>query len=159
MTSEDQGRATRSLMVLLLALGVCLAASGGRAVGDVEEAPAPSALGESLSAQAQAELRGLIVGGNLSDLRWPNFTDYREQVFTFYAAGVYSLAWVGNQNPTTQAQAMIAQFKDATREGLDPDDYDGSRWDARLARLQPPTVPAPSQSDLIRFDLALSVCA
>src|SRR5690242_5798843 len=113
-----------------------------------------NALGQGLSPQAQNELITLIRSANLADLRWPNFSDYRDQVLTFYEAGTYSLAWVGNNQPTPQALALIELFKAAAEEGLNPDDYDGPRWDDRFARLR-----APSPDDLVHFDLALTVCA
>src|SRR5579872_3396048 len=59
-----------------------------------------NALGQGLSPQAQNELITLIRSANLADLRWPNFSDYHDQVLTFYEAGAYSLAWVGNNQPT-----------------------------------------------------------
>jgi murein L,D-transpeptidase YcbB/YkuD len=113
-----------------------------------------NALGQSLSPQAQNELIALIRTANLPDLRWPNFSDYRDQVLTFYEAGAYSLAWVGNNQPTPQALVLIQLFKAAAEKGLNPDDYDGPRWDDRLARLR-----TLSPDDLIHFDLALTVCA
>jgi murein L,D-transpeptidase YcbB/YkuD len=113
----------------------------------------PSALGQVLSAPAQNELIDLVRTGNLAGLRWPNFVDYRDQVFTFYEAGAYALAWVRNSQPTLQALALIQLFKTAEEEGLNPDDYDSPRWDDRVARLQAPS------ADAVHFDLALTVCA
>jgi L,D-transpeptidase YcbB len=130
----------------------------GWLVGDAVNTPPQSALGETLSEQAQDELRASIAAANPSDLRWPNFTDYRDQVFTFYESGAFSLAWIRNETVTTQAQTMVALFKAASQYGLEPDDYDGSRWDSRLARMRQAATP-PSQTELIDFDLALTVCA
>jgi murein L,D-transpeptidase YcbB/YkuD len=127
--------------------------SGDTSVGASAAAP-QNALGQNLSPLAQNELSTLIAKGNLADLRWPNFIDYRDQVSTFYEAGAYSLAWVSNNQPTPQAFALIQLFKAAAEKGLDPDDYDSPRWDDRVARLQ-----APSPDDLMHFDLALTVCA
>jgi L,D-transpeptidase YcbB len=110
-------------------------------------------LGQGLSPQAQNELITLIRTANLADLRWPNFSDYSDQVLTFYEAGAYSLPWVNNNQPTPQALALIELFKAAAEEGLNPDDYDGPRWDDRFERLR-----APSPDDLVHFDLALTVC-
>ena len=102
---------------------------------------------------ATDEMSALIAAGKLSDLRWPNFSDVRPQVASFYAAGGNTLAWVDGGKPTSQALAMIQQFKQATQNGLDPEDYDASRWDGRVAAL---AAPSP---DPVRFDLALTVCA
>jgi murein L,D-transpeptidase YcbB/YkuD len=113
-----------------------------------------NALGQGLSPQAKNELVTLIRTGNLAELRWPNFSDYRDQTLTFYEAGAYSLAWVGSNQPTLQAIALIQSFKGAAEKGLNPDDYDGPRWDDRVGRLR-----APSLDDLVHFDVALTVCA
>ena len=110
----------------------------------------------SLSAHAQAKLRSLIDAGTLPDLRWPNFTDYRDDVRKFYHSD--SLAWIRNNRATPQAVAMIRIFKQASLKGLNPEDYDASRWDARLAKMQP-AASTPSDADLVSFDLALTVCA
>jgi murein L,D-transpeptidase YcbB/YkuD len=110
----------------------------------------------SLSALGQAELKSLIDAGMLADLRWPNFTDYRIPVSKFYDSIGYSPAWVRNDEPTPQARAMIQFFKQASIKGLDPEAYDASRWDSRLAKLAP-AVSHPSEADLVHFDLALTV--
>jgi murein L,D-transpeptidase YcbB/YkuD len=116
----------------------------------------PQASTANLSAQAQAQLRSLIEAGTLPELRWPNFTDYRDDVRKFYQPD--SLAWIRNNRVTPQAVAMIQIFKQALLKGLNPEDYDASRWDARLAKIQP-AASTPSDADLVRFDLALTVCA
>ena len=105
--------------------------------------------------QPQAELDALIAAGTLPDLRWPNFTDYRADVKKFYDAGANSPAWIQKGRPRAQALAVIQLFKQASLKGLDPDDYDAARWDARMAKLQ----EKPSESDLAHIDLALTVCA
>ncbi len=107
---------------------------------------------------AEAQLLALIDSGKLADLRWPDFSDYRDSVRDFYAAGGNHLTWTSNGSPILQAGAMIAQFKQAANEGLNPEDYDASRWDARVAALQPLPSP-PSIDTLARFDLALTVSA
>ncbi len=112
--------------------------------------------GGNFSTQAQGEVKGLIDAGMLSDLRWPNFTDYRIQVSKFYDSGGYSAAWVRDGQPTPQARAMIDLFKQAAMRGLDPEAYDASRWDGRMAKLAPSVSP-PDETDLVHFDLALTV--
>jgi L,D-transpeptidase YcbB len=110
------------------------------------------------SAGDQAELGAIINAGMLPELRWPNFTDYRSYVKKFYETGGYVLVWTANDKPTAQAQAMINQFKQAQLKGLNPEDYDASRWDARLAKLAPATAN-PTQTDLAHFDLDMTVLA
>ena len=122
-------------------------------------APAMSQVPTSAPAATpvQGELATLIAAGTLSDLRWPNFTDYRADVKKFYDAGSNSPAWIQTGQPRPQALAMIELFKQASRKGLNPDDYDAVRWDARIAKLQP-AGPPPSDADLAHIDLALTVC-
>jgi murein L,D-transpeptidase YcbB/YkuD len=116
----------------------------------------PQVSAANLLAQAQAQLRSLIDAGTLPDLRWPTFIDYRNDVRKFYQPG--SLAWTRNNRVTPQAVAMIQIFKQASLKGLNPEDYDASRWDGRLAKIQP-AASTPSDADLVSFDLALTVCA
>ena len=108
--------------------------------------------------QGPGDLNALIAAGTLPDLRWPNFTDYRDSVKKFYAAGGNSLAWIQNGKASPQAVSMILLFQQAAAKGLNPEDYDASRWDARLTKLQP-TAPKPSDTDLAHIDLALTVSA
>lgn len=103
---------------------------------------------------SQDELRALVEAGTLSDLRWPNFSDFRDEVGKFYSTGGYEPAWESNNRPSPQARAMIQLFKQSALKGLDPEDYDASRWDSRLAKLG-----QPGGIDAAHFDLALTVCA
>ncbi len=112
----------------------------------------------NLSTPPQGELGALIAAGTLSDLRWPNFTDYRADVKKFYDSGSNSPAWIQRNQPSPQALAIIQLFKQASRKGLNPDDYDAARWDARMAKLRPAGAPL-SDSELAHIDLALTVCA
>jgi murein L,D-transpeptidase YcbB/YkuD len=59
---------------------------------------------------------------------------------------------------TPQAQAMIVALQTADEKGLSADDYDGSRWPERLAHLSPASRD-PKESDLVRFDVALTISA
>ena len=133
------------------ALSQQVAASSPAAIASATQVP-------NLSTPNQAELSALIAAGTLPDLRWPNFTDYRADVKKFYDSGSNSPAWIQSGQPRPQALAMIELFKQASRKGLNPDDYDAARWDARIAKLQP-TGPPPSDADLAHIDLALTVCS
>ena len=110
-----------------------------------------------LSSVGQASLRAIIQAGNLSDLRWPDFSDYKNHIQNFYESYGYSLPWVRGTGPTAQAQQVIALLSQAEQKGLAADDYDGPRWSARLAKLKPAT-PRASEADALRFDIALTVC-
>ena len=104
----------------------------------------------------QAGLRQLVAAGVLPDLRWSKFSDCQAQVASFYQSGGYAPAWTRDGAPTNQARATIAILQNAGAKGLDPEDYDGSRWPSRLTRLRP-AVRGPSVEALAGFDLALTV--
>jgi L,D-transpeptidase YcbB len=99
-----------------------------------------------------SSLRAIVASGNLSDLRWPDFSDYKASLASFYGATDYAPAWIAADRPTPQAVAMIELFKASWKRGLEPDDYDASRWDARIQALK------AGSGDPARFDAALSVC-
>src|SRR5579862_3395866 len=101
-----------------------------------------------------SQIQDLVTSGNLEGMRWPNFTDYRGWLQKFYAPAGYAPAWVQGTQPVPQALALVERFKDAGKKGLDPEDYDASRWEARIRELQT-TSSGPA---VARFDVALSVC-
>lgn len=117
----------------------------------------PVALPQQLSSDGQALLRGTIQSGNLSDLRWPDFSDYDKHVQKFYESFRYSLPWIRGMQPTAQAEQLIAVLLKAEQKGLTAEDYDGLRWADRLAKLKPTGVQ-PSEADAVRIDVALTVC-
>jgi L,D-transpeptidase YcbB len=156
LTINHRWRVTLVALLSVMGVGFWLrdVRAGETSMGDTPATAPQNALGHALSTQEQSELIGLIRSANLPDLRWPDFGDYRDQVMTFYEAGAYSLSFVGKNEPTPQALALIQLFKTAAKNGLNPDDYDASRWDDRVTRLR----TAPTDG-LMRFDLALTVCA
>lgn len=138
-------------LLMIAAITVCL-------VGAAETVAAQTA-----NSDCASELCRLAAGGRLDDLRWPDFSDYRTRVQSFYAPTGYVLAWSERGEPTPEAKAMIELFKAAGAKGLNPDDYDGSRWEERIARLRERAADSraassPEASDGARFDLALTVC-
>ena len=110
------------------------------------------------TAADESGLARLIAAGTLPGLRCPNFIDRRGDVDRFYRDGNYALAWSRDGRPTPQALAIIELFKQASLKGLNSEDYDASRWDARLAAaaVSDPKAQAAAALD---FDLALTVCA
>lgn len=138
--------ATKCKPLLLVTIG-CLV-SAAAALGS-QVAPAADA-----SSEFAATLHQIAAAGQLSDLRWPDFSDYRIHVTNFYEAANYAPAWLNNDEPTQQAQTLIEVLKQADAKGLNAEDYDGSRWTDRLARLH----QSPSPADRARFDDALTVC-
>ena len=112
---------------------------------------------QQLSAEGQASLRAITQAGKFSDLRWPDFSDYQPAVQKFYDSYGGALPWVRGMQPTPQAQQFIASFLTADQKGLSAEDYDGPRWNDRLAKLKP-AASNPSEADAVRFDAALTVC-
>ncbi len=148
-----------ALAALIAALCFGASPSVAFAASSPAATPTPTAApAASIAAQGPGNLGALIAAGTLSDLRSPNFTDYRDDVKKFYDSGGNSLAWIQNGKASPQAVSMILLFQQASSKGLNSDDYDAARWDARLARLQP-SVPRASDTDLAHIDLALTVCA
>jgi murein L,D-transpeptidase YcbB/YkuD len=112
-------------------------------IGDRTDAGAP---------QTSSRLTEIVTSGRLADLRWPDFTDYKAHVAKFYEPNAYATSWVHGRQPSSQALALIEDFKGAWKKGLQPEDYDASRWDARIRELQ------DSDADPAPFDVELTVC-
>ncbi len=108
----------------------------------------------TLGAGQQADIQTLVTTANLPGMRWPNFSDYRTALQKFYEPTSYAPAWLQGTQPVPQALFLIDRFKDAAKKGLNPEDYDGSRWDERLRELQ----SSPNAPTVASFDVALSVC-
>jgi murein L,D-transpeptidase YcbB/YkuD len=113
---------------------------------------------QELSSEGQAWLGAAISHGNFPDLRWPDFSDYSKHVKRFYEFNGDSLWWIKGMEPTAQARQVIALLLKADLKGLSAEDYDGSRWNDRLAKFKPAT-RQPTEADAVKFDLALTVCA
>jgi murein L,D-transpeptidase YcbB/YkuD len=110
--------------------------------------------GSQKPGSTDAQLSAIVASGRLEDLRWPDFSDYRLHVTNFYRPSGYRPAWTRNGQPTAQAVELIQIFQSADQEGLMAEDYDASRWDARLTLLKGPH----QDDDEARFDAALTVC-
>jgi hypothetical protein len=72
------------------------------------------------SGDCQSELCRRVADGHLSDMRWPDFTDYRLHIQNFYEPAGYALAWTRDGAPTRQAAAIIDVLRQADSKGLDP---------------------------------------
>jgi L,D-transpeptidase YcbB len=142
------------LLVLLPAARVRDAALKSRfdvAVSSSAMASAP----QRLTPLAEAELLAIVDAAKLDDLNWPVFSKYRSEVRELYDSFHGALPWIRDSKPSSQALSTIQLLKVADREGLNPEDYDGPRWDSRTSALEQSS-PA-SESDLVRFDVALTV--
>lgn len=107
-------------------------------------------------ADNQAWLRGTIETGRLSDLHWPGFASSRDALRQFYESNGFALAWLRGNQPAYQATALVAVLKAADQKGLNPEDYDGEDWEARLNAIRGEKV---NSTGLARFDLELSIAA
>src|SRR5215470_203577 len=98
-----------------------------------------------------SSIQSLISAGQHSEMRWPNFRDYQTSLREFYGPAGYAPAWVQGTKPSPQALAMIDILRNAWKKGLEPEDFDASRWDGRVQALQ------NSNSDPSLLDVALTV--
>jgi L,D-transpeptidase YcbB len=120
----------------------------------------PALAGQTLSASGIPALHDIVDSGRNADLRWPDFTAYKTEVAKLYETNGYSLLWVENGRLRPQGLAVIGLLQNADAKGLDPEDYDGSRWQGRLLKLgQTKLDQKPSEQDLVSFDTALTVSA
>lgn len=144
-----------------LGLLLILSSGCGRGLGDPVDAQgrftsseAPSG-SQRLTADGEVLLGSFVDTAELPDLHWPNFTSSQNEVKEFYNAFSGTLPWIQQGKPTPQARVIIRSLKNAEYKGLRPEDYDGSLWDEHLAKIERSS--AVSESDLVRFDLALTV--
>ena len=125
----------------------------GEAIPALLAAPPDVFGGQSLSPAGVSGLRGIADSARNPDLRWSDFTPYKAEFAKFYETNSYSLVWVQNGRVRSHGLALVELLKNANAKGLDPEDYDGSRWQGRLLKLE----QSPSEQDLISFDTALTV--
>src|SRR5215469_15933565 len=103
---------------------------------------------------ASLALRPLIASAKLESLRWPDFRDVSGDAGEFYQGRDYTPAWVDGTGPTSQAKVVISILQEAANKGLNPEDYDGSKWQGRAEAL----AGAPTPEAIAKFDLAITVC-
>ena len=128
------------------------------AASRAEGAAAAEAEPQRLTAEGDSELRGIVAAGRLETLQRPEFGEYRAEIEDFYNSAGYALSWVVRSRPSAKARIVVKRLQAADNEGLLAQDYDSQLWADRLAKLAVPGRPA-TESELLRFDLALTVCA
>jgi murein L,D-transpeptidase YcbB/YkuD len=143
------------MMVLtsLLVAGMSIASSEGFPAFFAGQPPASAS--QTLSASGGPALHIIVDSAHNADLRWSDFTPYKTEVAKLYEMNGHSLLWVQNGRVRPQGLAVIELLRNADAKGLDPEDYDGSRWQGRLLQLG----QKPSEQDLVSFDTALTVSA
>ena len=95
-----------------------------------------SAAGPEGGGDYAAAIQQIVGSPKLDSLRWPDYTDLQPQVQKFYAGRSDNPAWLRDGQPTASATALLQLFHDAALKGLNPEDYDASRWPARLQKLE-----------------------
>ena len=93
--------------------------------------------------------------GTLSELTWPRFPNYRDEVISLYSGGDWQPLWSEGGRPTTIARTVIDLLRDAREHGLRPEDYDVPALQRRFDELSAPG--RRGARDVAWFDLALSV--
>jgi murein L,D-transpeptidase YcbB/YkuD len=97
-------------------------------------------------------LREIASAGKLPAMARPDFSDYRLHFQHAYDTSNYAPLWLTGNQPTAQATVIIGLLQNSLHKGLNPDDYDASRWQGRLDSLK-----APNDLTLAEFDAALTV--
>jgi murein L,D-transpeptidase YcbB/YkuD len=110
--------------------------------------------GHATTSETTDALKAAASATKLPVLRWPDFSDYAGLVQGFYAGRDWEQAWVEGRKPTPQAEGLIKLFAASGAKGLQPEDYDASRWGTRVAHLGSAT-----DAEVAQFDLAMTVTA
>ncbi len=129
--------------------------TGGTNYSQTEPPAQPLPTGVDAAAVA-ARLRALAAAGKLAQLHYPDFTDYRLHFQHVYDASNYAPVWLQNGQPTAEALGVIQAIGASLEKGLDPEEYDASQWQGRIASIKASGVSAETVAD---FDAALTVAA
>src|SRR5580704_2669635 len=149
-----------SMIVLTSVVVAGMTVSSGKIFPAFFAARHPVPAAQALPASGIPALHGVVDSGRNADLRWPDFTAYKAEVAKLYETNGYSLLWIQNGHVRPQGQVVITLLQNADAKGLDPEDYDGSRWQSRLLKLgQRNLDQKPSEQELASFDTALTVSA
>jgi murein L,D-transpeptidase YcbB/YkuD len=98
------------------------------------------------------DLQPLVGSNRLPFLRWPNVSDYQSLVKAFYEDRNYEIAWTRDGKPTPAAKGFMQAFAEAESKGLNPEDYDSSRWPARIKLIS-----TGHEDAIALFDVAMTV--
>ena len=144
-------------VLLLLLVG-----KGSGQAGSKDSLPAPACetvVAVTLDDPAAAVRRELcsLVRKAAQTAPSPAATRLQTQAFSFYLPNGFQPAWTENGRPTSQARALTNVLKEADKRGLQPEDYAGPKWEARVAMLD--TAGPPSADVLAEFDFALTAAA
>ena len=141
-------RLCAALMVFGLATAapLCRAFDGeARSAGEAPVAANP----------ANSPLRALLESVMLPGLKWPRFSDHRQDLKRLYQNRNDTLLWIGGGKPSQQAVAAVESLGEASDKGLLSSDYDVPLLQGWLNRLTVGGDPAANQPAL--FDVTLSL--
>jgi murein L,D-transpeptidase YcbB/YkuD len=105
-----------------------------------------------VSPGVSARLQEIAAAGRLASMDRPDFSDYRMHFQHAYETSNFAPLWLNGNQPTPQATAIIVLLQNSLHKGLNPDDYDAGRWQARVDGLKTANDPA-----LAEFDAAMTV--
>lgn len=92
-------------------------------------------VGQTLTSFGVPALHGILDSARNTEIRWPDFTPYKSETAKFYGTNEYALAWTEDRRVRPQGFAVINLLKNADAQGPETEDYDGLRWQERLAKL------------------------
>ena len=131
--------------VAACALSVLLLAGGCRKARKTTSAPNTTDYSDNLEA--------IVPETSHPFLHWPDVSDYQPYIKTFYEDRNYEIGWTRDGKPTPAALGFMQAFANAAYKGLNPEDYDSSRWAARVQALSP-----QNEDGVAQFDVAMTVC-
>lgn len=150
-------RSLRLITIVLfsgLALAIIVSRKPIRASAGLPQ-PRVAQSSRTLTPAGVSSLLAIVDSARNEELRWPSFVAYKMEFKKLYDANGGSLVWVQNGQVRPQGLAVIEVLRNANSRGLEPEDYDGSRWPTRLTKLKQNL----AEQDLISFDTALTVSA
>ncbi len=125
------GRCVYSVFAFLVIFSAIACHTSGDPPQPALVTPQRAALIPETAEAVAAALRPLVASGKLASLRWPDFRDVSGDTAKFYACRGYAPAWVDGAGPTAQAKLVVSILQNAAQKGLNAEDYDASRWQAR----------------------------
>ncbi|RSL16870.1 murein L,D-transpeptidase YcbB/YkuD [Edaphobacter aggregans] len=135
-------------------LALLVSVDGCRRHRKTKSAPNTTQYAENVQKLVEKKVipKEMLDAKEMPSLRWPDFSDYQTIVATFYDDRNYEIAWTRDGAPTASAKGFIQAFHDAAAKGLIPEDYDDSRWAARVQKLSD-----QSADTFAAFDVAMTV--
>jgi murein L,D-transpeptidase YcbB/YkuD len=155
-----QGKAWGRRVALAVVMG---AAALGVSSCKKGAAHSGKAIAKPNSTDFATQVQQTVATPTLAILRWPNVADVQAPLTKFYTDRDDEVAWTRDGQPTKAATALIQLFTQAQLKGLNPEDYDGSRWPGRLQRLAAIAKAKDdsdgAKTDVAQFDVAMTVAA